>query len=95
MFPCLNVYEVLEILLVHQIAAKPGNLAMKIRASLTWITWGFASNYWNSAFGKLAFDAHTHAHTYGRSSRVTGSTVSSSFSQVFFLKDQVSNNRPK
>lgn len=44
--------------LSHQIAAKPGNPAMKIRASLTWITCVFASNYRNSTFGELAFDVH-------------------------------------
>lgn len=46
--------------LCHQIAAKPGNLAMKIRAGLSWITWAFASNYRNSTFSKLALDVYTH-----------------------------------
>lgn len=54
-----RICELLEISLSHQIAAKPGNLAMKIRASLTWITYVFASNYRNSTFGELSFDGGT------------------------------------
>jgi len=53
------ICELLEISLSHQIAVKPGKLAVKIGTSLTCITCVFASNYRNSAFGELAFDVHT------------------------------------